>query len=332
MNNIYIDKAESYLQNCIINGLANSFDVKKQIYVKPYPEVTGYVLTYFCEHNIHDKTVYEMAKRLVSLQDSAGGWSSFFNTNYLYTFDTAQILNGLCKYYLTTNNKQQTTNNRLYNIIELAVHFIKYMQLENGAFVPLFDKIKCERVLMRQTYDIWNGPFSGIMLKCVESLIAANLLLNDTSLKTVIDRAANYYSEAEYIPYTHPLAYYLEGLLALGLEDKASKVVKLIIPQILENGFIPYNPSLQYSYVSGSMQLGIILYKLGYKNLAKSIRNYGRIVQSNHKSGGLFQYAKNDGSLDESVHTEINSWGTKYFCELERMFMEDDYKCQRRDI
>jgi hypothetical protein len=46
-------------------------------------------------------------------------------------------------------------------------------------------------------------------------------------------------------------------------------------------------------------------------------------IQSNHDSGGLFQYANADGSLNHDVHTEINSWGTRYYAQLERLFEEN---------
>ena len=68
--------------------------------------------------------------------------------------------------------------------------------------------------------------------------------------------------------------------------------------------------------------IGIILYKRGYLEEAKKIREYGRLVQSNHLSGGLFQYADRHGKLDSSIHSEINSWGTKYFCQLEKLLEE----------
>ena len=54
----------------------------------------------------------------------------------------------------------------------------------------------------------------------------------------------------------------------------------------------------------------------------EKIRDYGRSVQEKDNSGGLFQYADMYGDLDNHVHTEINSWGTKYFCELEQIIEE----------
>ena len=45
--NQYVEKGEYYLQKCVFKGLAHSYDVSSGKYVKPYPEVTGYVIKYF---------------------------------------------------------------------------------------------------------------------------------------------------------------------------------------------------------------------------------------------------------------------------------------------
>jgi hypothetical protein len=97
-----------------------------------------------------------------------------------------------------------------------------------------------------------------------------------------------------------------------------------VIPRICGNGYIAYTPELEYAYVSGVIQLGILLFKLGYVEEARKIRAYGRTVQEKDTCGGLFQYADSEGNLDHHVHTEVNSWGTKYFCELERLMLDED--------
>ena len=45
--NKYIERGEKFLKNCVFNGLAHSWNVESKTYVKPYPEVTGYVIKYF---------------------------------------------------------------------------------------------------------------------------------------------------------------------------------------------------------------------------------------------------------------------------------------------
>ena len=42
--NDFIKKGEIYLEKCVFDGLAHSWDVDKREYVKAYPEVTGYII------------------------------------------------------------------------------------------------------------------------------------------------------------------------------------------------------------------------------------------------------------------------------------------------
>ena len=93
--------------------------------------------------------------------------------------------------------------------------------------------------------------------------------------------------------------------------------------RINNNGFISYSPDLDYSYVSGSVQIGILCYKVGYIEYAKKIYDWACLVQDNHYSGGLFQYANYDGKINDSIHAEINSWGTKYFIELAQLLINN---------
>ena len=66
------------------------------------------------------------------------------------------------------------------------------------------------------------------------------------------------------LTFTHPSAYYLEGMLAINEEDYVyDKLKEGIIPRIRTNGFLPYSEGVSYAYVSGSIQMGILLYKVG---------------------------------------------------------------------
>lgn len=49
--NLHVARGEGFLKNCMFDGLAHSYDVAEQRYVKPYPEVTGYIIKYFCDQN-----------------------------------------------------------------------------------------------------------------------------------------------------------------------------------------------------------------------------------------------------------------------------------------
>ena len=49
MSDFNVKRGENYLLDCVFDGLAHSYDVLTKSYVKPYPEVTGYVIKYFCD-------------------------------------------------------------------------------------------------------------------------------------------------------------------------------------------------------------------------------------------------------------------------------------------
>lgn len=316
MSNQYITAGENYLKSCVFHGLAHSYDVVKKKYVKPYPEVTGYIVKYFC-NNYQElpANIVKAGNNLVRIQDKeTGGFSTFNCKSTLFAFDTSQILIGLAAIYNKTNKIK-------YKKAAIkAGDFLLMMQQENGSIAPTYDKKNKKIIADDSLYAIWNGPWSGLMCKLTEGFQALYELTMESKYLDAKKKAADFYVNADYIECTHPLGYWLEGLYEGGKFDKVDQILReKVIPRIRENGYIPYKENLGYAYVSGTVQLGIILFKRGFIEDAKKIREYGRLVQSKHTTGGIFQYADEDGNLDKHVHTEINSWGTKYFCELEAL-------------
>lgn len=313
--NQFVARGEGFLKNCMFDGLAHSYDVEKRRYVKPYPEVTGYIIKYFCDQNQVTGPIIASADYLLDIQDpDYGGFPSIYQTEYLYAFDTAQILTGLAALY------EKTGIEKYLNAALHAGSFLVDMQADEGGIVPVFYRREKEKLLDSRTYQIWNGPLSGLMCKVTEAYAALYRITRDFQWNRLIQLTADYYEKAAYIECSHPLGYWLEGLTAAGRFDKVQSILeKKVIPRVQKGGYIPYTHTSEYAYVSGTIQLGIILCKLGYVDLAYQIRDYGRLVQAHSDSGGLFQYARKDGSLDNTIHAEVNSWGTKYFCELERI-------------
>ncbi len=316
--NQYIQAGENYLKKCVFDGLAHSYDVDEKEYVKAYPEVTGYVLKYFADTaHMLERNMIDAALYLVKIQNSNGGFYSFDRKDILYSFDTAQIARGLLAVFNYTNDVI------FLNSALKAGEFLLSSQQANGAIIPYYN-INLEAWVIRdETYEIWNGPFSGLMCKLTEAFRDFYAITGEKKYKEAMEKTANFYESADYIEYTHPLGYWIEGLIAAKRMEKVREVVDSnILRRIENNGYISYKENLSYGYVSGTIQLGIILAKIGYFEEAKLIRNYGRLVQSKHESGGLFQYADSTGNINRNIHSEINSWGTKYFCELERLLEE----------
>lgn len=312
--NQHLNKAERWLLTCIRNGLANSFDVLTNKWCKPYPEVTGYLLSYFCSNNLFNQSIKNAGNKLLKIQAKNGGFYSIENKKILYTFDTGQILIGLLELYKITNISKYK---------EAAVKggdFLINQQMDNGAFIPIYKKRSNIQIINQNTYSTWNGQYSGLMCKLTEAYNALYETTKDEKYLKHRNLTTAFYKNMPDIECTHPMGYFFEGLYAGGEIDLVKeKLKKNIVPRLRKNGYIPYKENLPYAYVSGTIQLGIILYKTGFLDEALKIRNYGRLVQSMHNSGGIFQYAGETGILDKNVHTEINSWGTKYFCELERL-------------
>lgn len=307
--------AEGFLVQCVKGGLAYSFNTETEQWVKPYPEVTGYLLSYFAqdrqEHEI--KGIINAARKLVSVQHHCGGFASFFDKNRLFTFDTAQIMHGLASLHLATRDS------RWLDGAIRAADFVCDMQLPNGSMFPIYDLSREARYV--ETHGQWGVCFSPIQAKNIEGLRVMNKLTGNARYAEAAEGLVTFGKRTCDLTYTHPGAYCLEGLWAAGETEFVYDRLRLdILPRLQPSGFLAYAPSLPYAYVSGSVQMGILLYKAGFRDESCRILEWARRVQQQHSSGGLFQYADSEGKLDRHVHMEINSWGTKYFCQLERLW------------
>jgi len=313
--NDHIKLADNFLLHSIIDGkLAHSYDIERNIYVKPYPEATGYILSYFAEY-YHDvpEEVLSAADYLCKIQHESGGYQSFDNTNYLFSFDTSQIMHGLASLYDKTHKEQYLI------AAKNCASFIKSMMRSNGSVFPIYNIAKKAKYVNR--WGDWGNSFSYIQTKNIEGLLLMFSLTQNSEYFDMAVKLKNYGKKKCRLEFTHPSAYCLEGLWAID-EKKfvAERLKKEIIPRIKVNGFLSYHKKLPYAYVSGSCQMGILLYKADFKDYAYLILQWARQVQSHHDSGGLFQYANPDGSLNSKVHSQINTWGTKYYAQLERLF------------
>lgn len=308
--------AEHFLLQCVKGGLAHSLDAETGEWLKPYPEVTGYLLSYFSEkqqgHGI-PRVIISSAKKLVRLQHKSGGYPSFYEKWLLFTFDTAQIMHGLASLYLATKDS------RLLDAAIRAADFVCDMQLPDGSMFPIYDLRREARYV--ETHHNWGICFSPIQTKNIEGLLLMNKVTGNARYAMAADGLIAFGKRAMDTTYTHPGGYCLEGLLAAGETRFVSDRLRSdFLPRLQSNGFLPYSQNLPYAYVSGSIQIGILFYKVGLLDESYKILEWARRVQQQHPSGGLFQYADSEGKLDRHVHLEINSWGTKYFCQLERLW------------
>jgi hypothetical protein len=284
--------------------------------VKPYPEVTGYLISYFAGNNADGpipQKVTAAADTLVALQHRLGGFCSFGDKNHLFTFDTAQIMHGLASLF------QRTRNQKYLRSAVACAEFLCTMQLPDGSMFPMYDLEHSAKFVDQK--GGWGRGFSCIQAKNVEGLLLLSELTGEPKYRRVAEQLAAWSKSNCDLTYTHPGAYCLEGLLAYGERDFVKdELTRRVLPRIGAHGFLAYAENLPYAYVSGSVQMGILLFKTGFANESKRILDWARMVQSHHFLGGLFQYADEAGALDTHVHTEMNSWGTKYYAQLERLW------------
>jgi SAM-dependent methyltransferase len=311
-----IGPAQRFLEKCLRSGLAHSYDVAKNIWVKPYPEVTGYLISYFAEGAAGrdiPRQVMAAAETLIAMQHKLGGFCSFEDRNHLFTFDTAQIMHGLASLF-----KRTGTQKYLDSAIACA-EFVCAMQLADGSMFPIYDLQHSAKCVDQK--GGWGRNFSCIQAKNIEGLLLLSKLTGEAKYRRAAEQLAGWSKRNCDLTYTHPGAYCLEGLLAYGEKDFVKdELARQIVPRIGANGFLAYAQSLPYAYVSGSVQMAILLFQTGFKEESKRILEWARTIQSSHFMGGLFQYAGQNGSLDTHVHTEMNSWGTKYYAQLERLW------------
>lgn len=318
--NKYIEHGEKFLLDCMA-PLARSYDVVKNKWVKPYPEVTGYLLSYFatyygsnildCATNSSPCKAMKAAGYLLKIQHPLGGFPSWDSQKILYTFDTGQIMHGFLKMY------QILGDPRYLQAATKCFNFILRGTLGPGEILPGYDLDKKCYIPIGKGFYSDHRAFA-IQAKILEGL---NLLLNinyDSKVLKFYNELVSYSVVTNIWQDSHPLGYYLEGMYACMRDDIVNNYTRHIASKI-DNGFLPSSAGKKYAYVSGSAQIAICLLKAGYRKEAIEIRNWLRKVQGKNLCGGLFQYANRDASLNTDIHTEINSWGTKYFCELERM-------------
>lgn len=304
-------RLEHFLLDSIHNGLAHSWSPARCNWIKPYPEVTGYLLSYFSNDSILKPNLTFSVEKLISMQLEDGSWPSFFgNLKNGYTFDTVQILIGLLE-----QNWIEAENLRFS--IARGLEFVSH-QMRFG--YPLSKSKETTNAFQMFGKKDWAHGITPINLKMAELF---NLLLSkphffdfDVKSKLRITKLFSYFLPQ--IREAHPGAYQLEGNWALGSKSLVEKRLrKYFMPDI--NGFIPAFGNVLYSYNSGSAQIAILWAKSGNTNHAIRILSYllDLLEPWNDTYLCLPQY-----SGQNRPHDEYSTWGVKYTCELLRLMRE----------
>lgn len=306
-------KLENFLSLSVQNGLAHSWDPSSKSWIKPYPEVTGYLLSYFA--NIEDsKFDFEsVINRLISLQNPDGSWSTFYgDISRGFTFDTTQILHGL----ISASNKVK--NSKIDNSVTLAINFL------NSRFrfgMPFSRSGKVPTILNKFDSQNWAHGFTPINFKMAELSLLPQLrdYEKGAELSTRLFRMKKWAKFQPQIRESHPGSYQLEGMYALGLKDLVfSRLIRYFKPP--ENEQIFAKPNVQYFYNSGNAQLAILWAKSG--NLEMALGIYDTLVRRLEFWDDEILCLKQYHGLNPP-HKEYSTWGIKYLCELIRILEQN---------
>lgn len=313
-----------------------------------YIETTGYIINTFLESSQYFKNselrerAIKMADFLVTMQDTTGGYRTVVPSRAVDSrptvFNTGQDLLGLTDIYTLTKNK------KYLNSVTKAADFLTEIQEEDGSW------LKYTYGSMKHTY---HTRVAWGILKVWE--ITKKPKYKKAALKNLNWAAQQLQSNGWFkqnnlpkpnpsVPYTHTIAYAIEGFLWSGilLKEKryiqiASKSALPLAKIFLQSGFLAgtydsnWKSNNTYTCLTGDAQLALIwleLYKLtkfsifkqaGYKMLRylKSNQNVlpsteaeikGALKGSNPLYGDL---AKNEGYC----RLAYLNWSTKFFID-----------------
>lgn len=289
------ERAKKWIENNTIDdsGITVASDNGEVI----YPEVSGYYIPTLIRIGDFDRAK-KYGNYLLSIQNEDGSWNDPSGKTP-YTFDTAQILKGLCA--LIENHMDE--NDKCKIALLRGCDYILGMQREDGSIAT-------------SDYSCWELPYGkrvpeSIHVYCFEPLKFAAKEY-DEKYEKCVKRALSFYLSWENLTdfdtLSHFNAYIIEGLIDMGERVRAKRAMDLIALHQRFDGSVPAYSNVNFVCSTGLFQYAICWYKLGEKDRANKAFNYACSLQN--KTGGWF------GSYGEEANyfprSEI-SWAVKYF-------------------
>lgn len=263
-----------------------------------YPEVSGYYIPTLLRIGDKDKAK-NYAEYLLSIQNKDGSWNEP-SGKIAYTFDTAQIMKGLCA--LIENGMDE--NNKYKNALLRACDWMLTMQRKDGSIAT-------------PDYSWWDLPYGkcvpeAIHVYCLEPLKFASKKYKIKKYEDCVKKALKFYLSHEdltdFTTLSHFNAYIIEGLIDMGEKKRAKRAMDLIALHQRFDGSVPAYSNVNFVCSTGLFQYAICWYKLGEKERADKAFEYACSLQN--KSGGWFgSYGTDANYFPDS---EI-AWAVKYF-------------------
>lgn len=293
------EKAISWLLAHKIPGGGISYSSKE---AAAYPEVTGYLVPTLVSYGYYSEAK-DCVKWLLSIQQEDGGFTDLNHTKE-FVFDTAQILRGFLCFY-----EDYEIGTQVINAIVKICDFLYHNMIDagKGGYIRQYehDLMIPESILL---YTL--PPFKK----------AAELLGREDYLEAIGHCMVFYEGQERFLlteDLTHFLAYEIEALIDLGMQEKIQGVLEKIWESQMENGAIPSHKNSKWICTPGAAQLALCELKLGKLRHAEKILEWMRKVQL--PQGGFFGAYGSDAWY--FVDTEI-AWAVKYFLDAEKLYIE----------
>lgn len=257
----------------------------------PYPEVTGYFIPTLYHWN-EPELARTCTRWLMSIQLPDGAFPA--PDGVPYTFDTAQIMRGLCAAVGDVDGAEDA--------LRRASDWMLTQVDDSGR-------------LMTPSTELWTDIASDLIhTYALPPLAEAGRLLGVKEYGDAAKFVLEHYKQREdLVPFnrlSHFHAYAMEALCELGELDLARRGMADVARVQRSDGSIPAYPDVEWVCSTGMAQYAIVWYALGDKTRANRAIDYLEKIQN--ESGGFFgSYGRGAKYI---AGGEI-SWGVKYFLD-----------------
>lgn len=269
----------------------------------PYPEVTGYWVPTLYQWG-ETELARTCTRWLISIQLPDGAFPA--PDGVPYTFDTAQIMRGLCA------------------SIEDVAGAEASLRRACDWMLTQIDPVSGQ--LKTPSTELWTDIASDLIhTYALPPLAQAGQLLGVKEYEDAARFVLAYYKkQSELVPFnrlSHFHAYVMEALTELGDLDLALQGMADVARVQRANGSIPAYPDVEWVCSTGMAQYAIVWYALGDKPRAD--RTIAWLEKVQNPSGGFFgSYGKGAKYI---AGAEI-SWGAKYFLDAWRLKLMSEGK------
>lgn len=257
----------------------------------PYPEVTGYFIPTL--YNWGEQELARTCTRwLLSIQLPDGAFPA--PDGVPYTFDTGQIMRGLCAALNDMNDIEAPLRRACDWVVA---------------------QIDSDGRLTTPSTELWTGIANDLIhTYALPPLVQAGKLLGVKEYEEAAAFVLTYYKKQEaLVPFnrlSHFHAYAMEALCELGELELASRGMADVERCQRRDGSIPAYPDVEWVCSTGMAQYALVWYTLGKKQPADLAMHYLEKIQN--KSGGFYgSYGKGAKYI---AGAEI-SWAVKYFLD-----------------